>query len=148
MTPPKAGLALPMIARVTGSRWLARIVTVCLAVVIARAALLPPGEGPPLPIGDKLAHFLAFAALCMPLAAAHPRDLYWLVPAAMVLGGAIELVQPIVGRVADIGDFVADLAGIAAGVLAGLCWRWALAPWRPRDKAKGPGREGRDLHIR
>lgn len=148
MTQPVAGHALSLLARVTGSRWLAVVLTLCLAVVIARAALMPPGDGPPLPIGDKLAHFLAFAALCMPLAAAHPRDLYWLVPAALALGAGIELVQPLVGRVADIGDFIADMAGIGAGVLAGFGWRRMLAPWRPRANEKGPGHGGRDLPTR
>lgn len=106
---------------------LALVATALVLAVLLAATLSPPMnlEGN-LPGNDKLHHFLGFAALTFPLCARNPRAAFWLVPVAVVLGGAIELIQPLVGRTAEWGDFVADGAGALAG--AGLGW----AIWRLR----------------
>lgn len=69
-------------------------------------------------IWDKAQHALAFALLVLPNACCNRRTLPRTMLAAAVLGGVIELVQPMVGRQASWGDFAADLLGVAAG--AGL----------------------------
>lgn len=71
---------------------------------------------------DKAEHFAAFLGLMLlALPAAPGRSPAVLALGLAVEGGLIELVQalPIVNRDADVGDWVADLAGIAA-VLAVL----------------------------
>jgi VanZ family protein len=40
--------------------------------------------------------------------------LVWIAPLAAALGATIEIVQPLFGRNAQIADFAADLAGVAA----------------------------------
>ena len=70
-----------------------------VAAAIAVATLLPVPALPPAPPGgDKLHHFVSFAALVLPLVAVRPRAALWAVPLAVAYGGAIELIQPHVGR--------------------------------------------------
>lgn len=98
---------------------LAAALTLLTAAVIALGTLSPPGQGGAMPLTDKQLHFLAFAALALPLGWVRPRWVLWLVPVALAYGGLIELVQPSVGRSADWGDLLADGLGIVAGVLPG-----------------------------
>lgn len=104
---------------------LARIATLTLAVVILYLTLTPQPMEARVPGTDKLHHFLAFAALVMPSALLHRRALFWTVPLAVVIGGAIEIIQPYVGRDRDIHDFMADCIGVALGCGLGLVLRFA-----------------------
>jgi len=102
-----------------------RGLTVALALFIAVLTLsprevIPAGDLPHL---DKLWHALAFAALVLPTAALDPKRLRWVVPAALGLGLAIELIQPQVGRPASALDFAGDALGVALGVLMGRALR-------------------------
>jgi VanZ family protein len=47
----------------------------------------------------------------------------WLAPVLAAYGGAIELVQPMVGRGRELADWLADLAGIGLGALVGVALR-------------------------
>lgn len=69
---------------------------------------------------DKLYHTLAFAALVIPVALVDRGAVRWLVIGSLILGGAIEVIQPSVGRDADLMDFLADAAGLLLGL--GLGW--------------------------
>ena len=103
---------------------LAILATTILAAVIAYLTLTPPrpqmSDGI---LSDKAYHVIAFAALVFPRALLYRRSLIWLIPAALVFGAAIELVQPLVGRSAEIADFLADAFGILIGTLTGLVLR-------------------------
>ena len=55
--------------------------------------------------------------------------LIWVLPAALVFGGVIELIQPFFGRSSELADFWADAAGVGAGTVLGLSLR-ALAKRR------------------
>ena len=68
---------------------------------------------------DKAQHALAFALLVLPNACCNRRALPRTMLAAALLGGVIELVQPMVGRQASWSDFAADLVGVATGVALG-----------------------------
>ncbi|CUH41818.1 putative integral membrane protein [Ruegeria atlantica] len=103
--------------------------TVCLSIVIAALTLTSIGEVSNVAGSDKLHHFLAFAALTAPCALLYPKSLTWLLPAALVFGGAIEIIQPSVGRGAEWADFLADTLGIAAGTAIGLVLRLTLKKW-------------------
>ena len=103
---------------------LAILATTILAAVIAYLTLTPPhsqmSDGL---LSDKAYHVIAFAALVFPSALLYQRSLIWLIPAALMFGAAIELIQPWVGRSAEIVDFIADAVGVLIGTLTGLALR-------------------------
>lgn len=117
---------------------LAWLLTLLIGVAIGLATLTPPVPAPPgLPHLDKLVHLLGFFALVLPLATVLPRRSAVLaaVGLAAAYGGAIELIQPRVGRGAEWLDFWADLAGALAGAALG---RWLHRRiWRARDFPAG-----------
>lgn len=91
-------------------------ISLLLAVVIVALALMPvagPVQGPP---GlDKLYRFVAFMVLVFPVIVTDTNRWSWVVPAALVFGGAIEVTQPLLGRSADWLDFGASVSGVLAG---------------------------------
>lgn len=107
---------------------LAVFATTILAALIAYLTLTPPRlETSDGLLSDKAYHMIAFAALVFPGALLYVRSLAWLIPAALVFGAAIELVQPLVGRSAELADFVADVVGVACGLALGLIMRmWRI----------------------
>ncbi len=86
-------------------------------------------------ISDKVYHFMAFALLVLPVAALYKRALFWVVPLAILFGGAIEVIQPFVGRQGDVLDFVADTGGVFFGVGLGICIRAMLLRFRRSEPA-------------
>ena len=75
---------------------------------------------------DKVAHFIAFAALILPTAVLRPAFLWWCLPLAAGLGIGIEVIQPYFDRSKEWMDTVADLFGLAAGTGVGLILRQTL----------------------
>ena len=100
------------------------IFTVILTMAICVGTLTPLPDKIYTPGSDKWHHFIAFAALAYPLAAA--SRLYW-IPAlifALCLGALIEIIQPYVNRFGDIKDFQADALGVLFGIfLAALIYQ-------------------------
>lgn len=91
-----------------------------VAVVIAMVTLSPPAGAPPLAPGlDKVFHAAGFAALVFPMILTDTRRWLWVVPLAIAYGGAIELMQPSVGRSAEWLDWGADISGVLAGAALG-----------------------------
>ena len=103
---------------------LALIATLALALVIGYLTLSPVVSDAGVPGSDKLHHALAFFALAVPLSFARPRLAIWIVIAATAYGGAIELIQPTVGRDQDAWDFLADGVGAVAGAAVGVGLHW------------------------
>jgi VanZ family protein len=98
--------------------------TFLLLVAVAIIAL-SPAQTPIMNVeNDKLGHIVAFTALSMPCALAHPRSLFWLLPLIILFGIAIELIQPYVGRTSDLSDVYADILGASLGTGGGLGTRW------------------------
>jgi hypothetical protein len=98
--------------------------TTVLAVTIAYFTLMPVSVPQSVPGSDKLHHLIGFAALILPCSMLWPRALIWLLPAAMLFGGAIEIIQPGIGRNGEWADFYADVAGATLGVGTGLMLRY------------------------
>ncbi|MBM4239124.1 MAG: hypothetical protein FJ154_06260 [Gammaproteobacteria bacterium] len=99
---------------------------VALLVLVIYLCLEPADGGGASRINDKLAHFLAFFALAGWFAALVERRFYWLIALGMLsVGGLIEVAQGLMalGRTADLLDFVADAAGVSAGILINLLIR-------------------------
>ncbi|WP_394414257.1 VanZ family protein [Sulfitobacter sp. 1A12126] len=86
--------------------------------------LIPSNAAPEVPGGDKVHHVLAFMVLTLPSAAFYPKALLRVVLAAAFYAGLIEVIQPFAGRSGEIGDFLADLLGIAIGAIIGLLLHW------------------------
>lgn len=97
-------------------RWSGLVVGLLLAILIAFMTLTPL-PAPNLLTGgiDKVYHFVAFATLIFPVIVTDSRRWVWAVPLAIAYGGAIELIQPYVGRGAEWLDFGADITGVLAG---------------------------------
>ena len=75
----------------------------------------------PLTAYDKAGHFAAYTVLAFFALRVFPRrglrELVLVVGACAALGGAIEIIQPYVGRHKDIFDFLVDLGGALAGAV-------------------------------
>ena len=65
----------------------------------------------------------AFAAIAFPTALLARHHLLWLLPLALLYGGAVEVIQPYVGRGRELMDFLFDGLGLLVGAGAGLAAR-------------------------
>ncbi len=116
------------------SRIIAHALTTLLALIIAALTLVPTVQPPGnFQYQDKVYHLIAFAGLLLPSATLYPRALRWTVPFALALGGAIEIIQPSIGRSGDMADFAADALGVGVGILIGV---GAHSWWRLRTRQK------------
>lgn len=112
---------------------LALTLTAMIALAICAVTLAPPAGLPSVPGSDKMHHVLAFLLLALPAALVSPRLLWGVVPLAALFGAGIELVQPLVGRSAELADWQADMAGLLIGTALGLSARVMLV-WRQRPE--------------
>jgi len=109
-----------------------RALTASLAVGIVLLSLLPLPEPPvgEFALADKIGHAAAYLGLSFLLFVSRlpgPRARLALTAAgcSVLLGGLIELIQPLVQRNRELGDLVADVAGSTLGALLGLAAdRW------------------------
>jgi hypothetical protein len=111
---------------------IASAATFALAMIIAVLTLAPmPAAGPA--GSDKAFHILAFAALAFPLPLVRPRMTIWVALGVIAYGGAIEVIQPFVGRQAEWADLLADGIGAVLGAVTGYALsRYLLSPPRYR----------------
>ena len=92
--------------------------TICL---IGLATLTPLSQKVDAPGSDKWHHFVAFAALTIPLVCVQADYWKFIVPFALIFDALIEVIQPYVNRNSDIYDFYADAIGVLIGTILGLC---------------------------
>ncbi|MCC5955242.1 MAG: VanZ family protein [Natronohydrobacter sp.] len=109
------------------------------AVIGTWLMLAPAGPETPLPFPhfDKLVHFVVFFLIALPAVAVRPDAWLWIVLCASALGGAIELIQPIVGRGRELADFVADVLGALAAVPVGRALSRRILKSRQLRERKG-----------
>ena len=103
-------------AREGHSLWRCLFAGFVLIVVIL--SLAPPSALPPqaFSLWDKAQHALAFVVLAVFGLQAYPGRWPWVVGGLLVLGGAIELAQALVGwRTGDVADWCADAIGMWVG---------------------------------
>ena len=94
-----------------------------LAVAIAFVTLLPTGQLRSMHGNDKFFHFFAFALMAPPLLFITRTKVLKVAAVAILYGGAIELIQPILGRNAEVMDLVADIVGVIFAVIVALFWQ-------------------------
>jgi len=105
-------------------KYLDILLTLIVTAVLTVAMLWPINQPPPAPDGtDKVVHLIAFAALAFPLARTGRFGLIPIFIATSTYGGIIEVLQPSFGRSADMQDWIADIAGVALGILLALLYR-------------------------
>ena len=90
--------------------------TLFLLAVISFLSLKPTGVAVPAVGFDKIYHCLAYTALVMPIALKKPANWKFMVAVLMLYSGAIELVQPMIGRHGDWLDFIMNVSGLMIGV--------------------------------
>jgi hypothetical protein len=86
--------------------------TAMIAILIGYLTLTKIDVPPALAGSDKWHHVIAFAALTFPISVLRPMWLWLAAPAFIAFGGAIEIIQPYVGRDCDILDWRADIVGV------------------------------------
>lgn len=122
------------------------LLTLILGVVVAGLALSPVSVPMPVDNVDKLYHAVAFTGLSVPVSFLAPRLIPVTVIVLAVFGGVIEVIQPYVGRECSLRDWVANVAGIAIGVIMGrttagmVCGSQALAFRMAQSAKQGDGR--------
>ncbi|NJK56577.1 MAG: VanZ family protein [Pleurocapsa sp. SU_5_0] len=91
--------------------------TLFILTLITIFSLRPLATLPPVPGTDKIHHFIAYATLMLPTALRKPK--YWLVIVLLFIAcsGLIELIQPYVNRYCDLKDLLANIAGLACGLI-------------------------------
>ena len=118
--------------------WMSAVLALALAIVYWSLAPQPPVPDAIIP--DKAKHGLAYFTLALlGSGIATPRRLWLVMVRCLLLGAALELAQATLTehRVAEWGDLLADLAGVAgAWVIAGQ----GRAGWGLRAHARLIGR--------
>jgi VanZ family protein len=114
-------------------------------------SFLPPDSVDPLrlQIGDSIdiGHVVAYAVLAATMLLSRPRQSLTLwqgaavVAAISLLGIAIELLQPIVGRTTSVVDFAENEIGIAGGIALFWAYRRVKGP-DPESRAGRAGNGG------
>ncbi len=96
------------------------VATLLMALVICAGTLIPSAAPLTPPGSNKLHHIVAFAFFAMPMILVSPK--YWrqMITYSLLLGVAIELIQPHVNRTGDPADLLADGVGAVIGILVGL----------------------------
>ena len=108
-----------------------------LAVVIWGELSPHPPELPGPLMWDKLDHFIAYfgLALLSTLAWGLKRSLVWLFLGLVALGGGMEILQALLGRDAEWGDFLANDLGILIGL--GVAATYLAAPRQLVERPPG-----------
>jgi VanZ family protein len=101
-------------------------------------SLLPQAVMPKVGISDKVSHFIAYTAIAAFGLLGYRTAAVRIAIGVIGLGGAIEVGQIFVpGRSAEILDFIADIGGVAAGLVLArlLLRRWPKAGTSAPDAA-------------
>ena len=108
-------MKLPMLRIKNGDLYL----TILMGIIIAFATLIPADILPETLGTDKLHHLVAFSAFVLRVSLMRPNRGRVILLTALILGGAIELIQPYMNRSGEMADFWADAISAGLGILLG-----------------------------
>lgn len=111
-----------------------------LAAAVTFATLGPPGLRPHSDLGQDGEHALAFIMVGLAFGLAYPRRRLLIAAAAVVLIGALELMQfwaP--GRHARLADFLVDAATACLGFALAAAADWMLSRFRTGSAVTSEG---------
>lgn len=118
-------------------RWVILPLLVLYWTALFTATHLPPRDAPSVGVPDKLLHFLAYGGLGFLLVLSattfrplRPRAFAALLAILAIYGILDELLQSVVARTPELFDWLADLAGGLAGMLAAGLMLALLDRWR------------------
>jgi VanZ family protein len=110
---------------------LLRIFAWLLAAAVTFATLGPPRYRPHSNLGQDGEHTLAFVLIGLAFGLAYPRHRTAVAAAAVVLIGALELLQLLVpGRHARLEDFIVDALAACAGFVIAALLGWITQLYR------------------
>jgi hypothetical protein len=100
------------------------VITSVILLSIITLSLWPLKSLPSVPGSDKTHHFIAYAALMLPVALRRPKYWVWAGLGFILVSGAIELIQPLVNRYGEWLDMLANGTGVLCGVALSQFLRW------------------------
>jgi VanZ family protein len=119
-----------------------RVAAVLVLIAVLVLSFLPSDSADPMRVFSwnsvDLSHVVAYAALAGTALLAVPKLTLWrgtgIVLAISLLGLAIEVLQPLVGRTTSVVDFTENEIGVAVGI-AIFCVHWVGQKVLARDKS-------------
>ena len=102
---------------------ISRLVLLALIILVTYLSLVPGPEMPLPGVWDKAKHFAAYAALGFwgTLSVRNQNAALWVTLGLIAYGFSLEAVQGLMpGRVAAVGDGLANAIGTIAGLISGL----------------------------
>ncbi len=102
------------------------VFTLIVVAAISAASLSPSGSVGDPGKADKTIHVLAYAAAILPVALSRSKRIFLTGLGVIAWSGAIELLQPLVGRGATVADLLANTVGVVLGLCVGYLARWSL----------------------
>jgi len=93
-------------------------ISAMILMAITTLSLWPVEYLPPVPGGDKLHHFIAYATLMLPAALGRPLYLWAIFLFYLFWSSGIELIQPYVNRYGEWLDLAANGTGLLIGLLS------------------------------
>ena len=96
------------------------VLSLIALAVITGGSLVPRESGGDVGSADKVLHLLAYAVAILPLTQHKTQPRLIFAMGVLIWSGAIELVQPFVGRSANLMDLAANAVGLSLGLALGV----------------------------
>ena len=103
------------------ARW--KIIIFFIIVIILLFSLYPTHSVPDHNNNDKIGHLLMYLLLTLPISIVKPNYFYLFYLFFVLLGGFIEIIQPLFNRHQDFLDFIFNAFGILLGIFLGTIVR-------------------------
>tara|TARA_B100001094_G_scaffold311907_1_gene348013 strand:- start:148 stop:549 length:402 start_codon:yes stop_codon:yes gene_type:complete len=95
--------------------WLPTSIIIVFGITVL--SLAPLEELPNTPSSDKMNHLIAYASLAYPASLRRPKGWKYMILIFALYSGLIEIIQPYTNRHSEWIDFIANLAGLAIGLM-------------------------------
>ena len=96
------------------------VLSLIALAVITGGSLVPRESGGDVGSADKVLHLVAYAVAILPMAQHKTQPRLIFAMGVLIWSGAIELVQPFVGRSANLMDLASNAVGLLLGLALGV----------------------------